>query len=39
MIARYMDFENKDAMKMDFIGGQHEGNIFKFKNKKPIRIQ
>ena len=39
MIARYMDFENKDAMEMDFIGGQHEGNIFKFKNKKPIKIQ
>ena len=39
MIARYMDFNNKDALDMDYIGGQHEGNIFRFQDKKPIRVK
>jgi len=39
LIARYMDFDKSDALEIDYMGGQHEGNIFKFNNKKPIRIK
>lgn len=39
MISRYMDFNSKDALEMDYIGGQHEGNIFRFKDKKPIKVK